>query len=255
MGIRIKTKEDIAILREGGRRHAAILRAVAEAVRPGITTKELDTIAHDLVLKDGDVPSFLNYQPRDASFPFPASICTSVNDEIVHGIPTDRVLEEGDIIKLDLGLTHGGLITDAAITVAVGTPRPKDEALMRHTEAALEAGIRAAKGGSTVYDVGVAIERYLTGANLHIVEELCGHGVGYDVHEDPFVPNYAWDEGKKIQLVPGMVLAIEPITTWGKGKMELSGDGFAYKTKDGANACQFEHTILITKGDPEVLTI
>lgn len=254
MAIRIKTKEDIATLREGGKRHAAILQKVAEHVRPGIATIELDKIAHDLIRADGDIPSFLNFSPQGAKFPFPGSICVSVNDEIVHGIPGNRILKTGDIVKLDLGLTHDKLITDAAITVAVGTPSKANEELMYHTEKALEAGIRAAKGGATVSDIGEAIERYLLGHNINIMDDLCGHGVGYSVHEDPYVPNYAWDEGKKITLVPGMVLAIEPITTLGDGKMELSDDGFTYVTKDGSTACQFEHTILITKGEPEVLT-
>lgn len=255
MAIRIKTKEDIAILREGGRRHATILRKVAEHVRPGITTKELDTIAHDLIRAEGDIPSFLNFTPQGAKAPYPASICISVNDEIVHGVPGDTVLKKGDIVKLDLGLTHNKLITDAAITVSVGTPSKEDEELMYHTEKALEMGIRAAKGGATIYDIGEAVERYLIGQNINIIEDLCGHGVGYSVHEDPFVPNYPWEDGKNIKLVPGMVLAIEPITTLGDGKMELGDDGFTYVTKDGSTACQFEHTILITKGEPEILTI
>jgi methionyl aminopeptidase len=255
MAIRIKTKEDIAILREGGKRHAAILKKVAEAIRPGMSTIELDTIAHDLIRAEGDVPSFLNFTPQGAKFPFPGSICISVNNEIVHGIPGSRVLQDGDIVKLDLGLTHEKLITDAAITVCVGTPSKEDEELMYHTEKALEIGIRAAKGGATVYDIGEAIERYLLGHNINIIEDLCGHGVGYSVHEDPFVPNYAWEDGKKIKLVPGMVIAIEPITTLGDEGMELSDDGFTYTTKDGSNAVQFEHTILITKGEPEILTI
>lgn len=255
MGIRIKTKEDIAILREGGRRHADILRKVAEQVRPGIKTIDLDKIAHDLIRAQGDVPSFLNFTPQGAKAPYPASICISVNDEIVHGIPGDRILKDGDIVKLDLGLTHERLITDAAVTVSVGKPSKKDEELMYHTERALEIGIKAAKGGATIYDIGEAIERYLVGHDIEVIEDLCGHGVGYGVHEDPFVPNYAWEEGKKIKLVPGMVLAIEPITTFGDARMELCDDGFTYKTKDGLNAVQFEHTILITKGEAEVLTI
>jgi methionyl aminopeptidase len=255
MAIRIKTKEDIAILREGGKRHATILRKVAEHVRPGIKTIELDKIAHDLIREGGDIPSFLNFSPHGAKFPFPGSICISINDEIVHGIPGSRTLQEGDIVKLDLGLTHEKLITDAAITVCVGKPTKENEELMYHTEKALEIGIRAAKGGATVYDIGEAIERYLIGHNVGTIEDLCGHGVGYGVHEDPFVPNYPWEEGKKIKLVPGMVLAIEPITTLGDERMELSDDGFTYRTKDGSTACQFEHTILITKGEPEILTI
>ncbi len=253
--IRTKTKEDIQILREGGRRHAEILQALKEMVKPGVTAKELNDEAHRLIIEKGDTPAFLDYQPSGARRPFPASLCVSVNDEIVHGIPNEenKILKEGDIVALDLGLIHKGLITDAAITVPVGEVSKELVKLLESTREALYRAIKAAKGGKKVGDVGMAIERVATASKLGVVVELSGHGVGYDVHEDPYVPNYG-EAGSGETLTPGMVLAIEPIFTLGNGKIFLDKDGYTYKTKDGTPAAHFEHTILITKGEPEILT-
>jgi methionyl aminopeptidase len=254
--IRIKSKEDIQILREGGRRHREILEALQKMVRPGITGKELNSEAERLIKESGDKGAFLNYKPSGAKRPFPASLCVSINNEIVHGIPNERekILREGDIVSLDLGLVHKGLITDAAITVPVGKIDAQSEKLLKATEEALKNAIKAAKGGKKVGDVGIAIERVAMAYKLGLVTELSGHGVGYDVHEDPFVPNYG-EEGKGEVLRPGMVLAIEPIFTLGSGDIILSDDGYTYVTKDGSRSAHFEHTILITKGEPEILTI
>lgn len=255
MKIRLKNKEEIAILKEGGKRHAFILNELAKLIAPGVTGDFLDKKAEEMILEGGDMPAFKNYTPNGAPRPFPASLCLSINDEIVHGIPYGKILKEGDIVTLDLGIRHGGLFTDSAITVAVGKIDKKAEYLITHTKKALYEGIKAAKGGNTVYDIGLAIERYLIGQKINVISELCGHGVGFGVHEDPFVPNYPWEEGKKIVLQPGMVLAIEPITTLGKDKTYLANDNFTYKTKDGSISAQFEHTIVITKGLAEVLTV
>lgn len=253
--IKIKTKEDIQKLREGGRRHAEILGLLKNMIKPGVSAKELDDEAHRLILEGGDVPAFLNYKPRGESRPFPASLCVSINDEIVHGIPNEKekILKDGDIVTIDLGLIHKGMITDAAITVPVGNISPELGKLLDVTRDALYAGIKAAKGGKRVGDIGVAIERLAVAAGLGVVEELSGHGVGYSVHEDPFVPNYGV-AGTGDVLKPGMVLAIEPIFNLGDHRTILDKDGYTYRTKDGKPSAHFEHTILITKGDPEILT-
>jgi methionyl aminopeptidase len=253
--ITIKTKKDIALLREGGHRHGHILRELAKMVQPGATAAELNTRAEELIAEGGDTSAFLNYKPSGASRPFPASLCVSINDEIVHGIPNEeeKIFQEGDIVSIDLGLVHKGLITDAAITVPVGTVDKKVERLLEDTKAALMAGIKEAKGGRRVGDISNAIERCGVAGKYGIVEELVGHGVGYHVHEDPYVPNYG-EAGKGVILKPGMVIAIEPMFNLGDREIVLDLDGYTYLTADGSPSAHFEHTILITKGDPEILT-
>jgi len=254
--ITIKTKKDIAILREGGHLHAAILRELAAMVRPGVTAAELNARAEELIAKGGDQASFLNYKPEGAPRPYPASLCVSINDEIVHGIPNEdeKILEEGDIVSLDLGVTHKGLITDAAITVAVGKVGKDVERLLKETERALMAGIKEAKGGRRVGDISSAIERVGVAGKFGIVEELSGHGVGYHVHEDPYVPNYG-EAGRGEVLKPGMVIAVEPMFNLGTRRIKFGKDGYTYRTADGSYSAHFEHTIVITKGDPEILTM
>jgi len=253
--IKIKTKEDIAILREGGRRHGAILRELVKMVAPGVSARALEDRTRELIAEGGDKPAFLNYTPHGSDRPFPAALCLSINDEVVHGIPNeaDKVLKEGDIVTIDLGLIHKGLITDAAVTVPVGKISPETARLLATTKEALSVGIKAAKGGKRVGDISCAIERIGTAGRFGIVEELAGHGVGYDVHEDPFVPNYG-EAGKGPILKPGMVIAIEPIFNLGDRHVELDLDGYTYRTSDGSPSAHFEHTVLITKGDPEILT-
>lgn len=254
--ITIKTKEDIQILREGGKIHAEILNNLKAMVKPGVNTKDLDNAARSMIAKVGDTSAFLNYKPEGAVRPFPASICVSINDEVVHGIPNEKekILKEGDIVSIDLGLKHKGLITDGAITVPVGVIKPELSKLLDVTEKALMAGIKAAKGGKRVGDIGAAIERYAIANKYGLVEELSGHGVGYSVHEDPYVPNYG-EEGKGEVLKPGMVIAIEPMFNLGGREIVLDDDGYTYKTEDGKPSAHFEHTILITKGDAEILTM
>jgi methionyl aminopeptidase len=255
MAINIKTKEDIAIMREGGKRHAYILKKVAEEVRPGITARYLDEVAQKLIHEGGDKPAFLDYKPYGASRPYPASLCVSVNDEIVHGIPNEeeKILKEGDIVSLDLGLIHKNLITDMAITVPVGKIDDEKAKLLKVTKEALLAGIKVAKGGNRVGDIGSAIQKYAVANGYGLVTELSGHGVGYHVHEDPYVPNYG-EAGKGVILKPGMVIAIEPMFNLGTKDIVLDKDGYTYRTKDGKVSAHFEHTILITKGDAEILT-
>jgi methionyl aminopeptidase len=255
MAVTIKTKDEIAILREGGVRHAYILSEVSKKVATGVSTLELEDFARKLIKEGGDTPAFLNYTPRGAKRPYPAALCVSVNNEIVHGIPNEDplILKEGDVVSLDLGLIHNGLITDSAITVGVGKLISKDKKLIDHCKEALALGIKAAKGGNHIGDIGHAIESFARPLGYGICGGLAGHGVGYKVHEDPFVPNEG-QRGAGELLRPGMVLAIEPMLTLGTDKIVLAKDGYTYKTADGSNSAHFEHTIAITEGDPVVLT-
>lgn len=254
--ITIKTKADIAKLREGGKRHAAILRELAAMVAPGVRVRDLDQRAADLIKAGGDTSAFLNYMPRGASRPYPATLCVSINDEVVHGIPNEgeKILKDGDVVSLDLGLIHDGLITDAAITVAVGNISDECKQLLHVTEEALMAGIRAARPGKRVGAISEAIQRIGVAHGYGIVEDLSGHGVGYSVHEDPYVPNYGTASRGAI-LKPGMVLAIEPMFNLGTKKVTLDTDGYTYRTADGKASAHFEHTIVITKSDPEIFTL
>lgn len=254
--IKLKTKEDIAILREGGKRHAFILKELAKMVRPGLKAQELEDRARELIAEGGDQSPFLDYTPAGASRPYPAALCVSVNDEVVHGIPNEgeKILKEGDIVSLDLGLSHRGLITDAAVTVPVGEIKPELAELLDVTRKALMAGIKAAKGGRKTGDVGAAIMRLAVANGYGIVKELSGHGVGYHVHEDPYVPNYG-QAGKGDVLSPGLVIAIEPMFNLGSERVKLDqADGYTFRTADGSPSAHFEHTVVITKSGAEVLT-
>lgn len=252
MAITIKTPQEIEILRECGRRLAESIEMTGKLVRPGITTRELDEYFEKTVRDRGDVPAFKNYKPAGARTPYPASVCISVNNEVVHGIPGERVLEEGDLVTLDGGITHRGLITDHAVTFPVGKISEANKKLLEATERAMYVGIEAAKGTATVQMVGRAIEKFVAG-RYGIVEDLAGHGVGYKVHEDPYVPNYDMG-GKAIPLRAGMVIAIEPMLCEGTHEVRLEKDGYTFTTRDGKQSAHFEHTIVITKGDPEILT-
>lgn len=250
----IKTESEIARLRKGGKVIADILRKVAKKVAPGITTGELNDYAHDLIIKAGHKPAFLGYQPHGQDYPYPASLITSVNAEVVHGIPGKKVLKEGDIIALDLGLNYEGVILDHAITVPVGgVTTPKDKELIAVTEQALYEGINAIKPGATVGDIGHAIESYVKPFKLGIVRVLSGHGVGREIHEDPYVPNFG-RPGKGAKLVPGMVIAIEPMLTRGSEEVVTMRDGYTLKTADNSRSAHFEHTVLITENGAEILT-
>ena len=260
--ITIKTKEDIRIMREGGRRHAIVMKKLAEAVRPGLETKELDALAIRLIKEEdkdnsGDMSALLGFKPKGAKRPYPASICVSVNEEVVHGIPTEnsRVLQEGDIVSIDFGLKHCGLFTDMAVTVPVGNIELKLAVLIETTKRALMAGIKSAKGGKRILDIATAIERVGRSGGYGIVEELVGHGVGYGVHEDPYVPNYiAGVRGVDVSLKPGMTIAIEPMFNQGDKDVFVGDDDYTVISADGLPSAHFEHTILITKGDAEIST-
>jgi methionyl aminopeptidase len=249
----IKTKKEIGALAEGGTRLAEILQKVAEAVKPGVTTKELDRLAESLILSSSGTPSFKGYYIQ-GSPPFPASLCTSVNEEIVHGIPSEtRVLTEGDIVGLDIGMRFKGLYTDTAITVGVGTVTADSQKLMAATREALAAGIAVVRPGARVGDIGAAVQEYAETRGYGVVRELVGHGVGHAVHEDPQIPNYG-KQGHGPKLAEGMVLALEPMVTAGRRQTELAADKWTWRTKDGKRAAHFEHTIVVTKDGVHILT-
>ncbi len=251
--IKLKNEADIKILRESGKRLARVLQAVAKEVKPGVTTGYLNDFVYKMITDMGDEPAFLNYKPFGAAYPYPGSICISVNDEVVHGIGGDRVLQEGDIVGLDGGVKHKGMISDSAITVAVGKISEEDAELMRVTKEALMAGIHAAVAGNYVNDISKAIEKSIP-KKYGVVKILSGHGVGYKVHEEPYVPNF--DDGVKgPKLVPGLVLAIEPMVNLGTDEVYLADDGYTFITKDNKKSAHFEHSILITDSKPEILTI
>lgn len=253
----IKTPQEIEILREGGRRLAEVLHKVEKMVAPGVSTKDLDAYAEKLIKEMGDTPAFLNYQPEGADTPFPASLCVSVNEEVVHGIPKkEKILQEGDVVSIDLGLKHRGMFTDMALTVPVGEVSGGTRKLLEITKRALQVGIDAAQGGNTTGDIGYAIESFVNsqkGAKYGIVEVLSGHGVGRSIHEDPYIPNFG-KKGKGEKLVPGMVIAIEPMLNNGTKNVNIDADGYTITTADNKKSAHFEHTVLITEGEPEVLT-
>lgn len=253
--ITIKSKEEIEILRECGKNLAFILQEVAKASKPGVSTDELNDLVNKLAKEKGDIPSTLNYRPKGAKRPYPASICISINDEVVHGIPNEnpKILKEGDIVSLDMCLTHKGLVTDSAITIPVGKVDPIAKKLIEVTKESLYAGIKAAKGDKHTGDIGFAVSRVAKANGFSVIEDLCGHGVGYDVHEDPFVPNYG-ERGRGDKLKAGMVIAVEPMLNEGGKEIYIADDGYTFKTKDGSRSAHFEHTILITNGEPEILT-
>lgn len=251
--IKKKGGAEIALLREGGKRLAFILRQVARAVAPGVTTAELDQLARGLVAAGGDEPSFLYYQPAGAPGPYPAALCVSVNDEVVHGIPGKRVLQNGDIVSLDLGLKHRGLFTDMALTVPVGQIGSEALQLLRITAEALKRGIAAVKPDAHLSDIGAAIERVAKRYGYGLVRDLGGHGVGYQVHEDPIIANFG-PAGEGPVLEPGLVLAIEPMFNQGGWRVKFLADGYAVKTVDGSLSAHFEHTVAVTENGAEILT-
>ncbi len=251
----IKNDIERARLIEAGKRLAAALRALRAAVAPGVTAEELDDKAEALIRAGGDEPVFLGYTPEGARRPYPATLCVSINDEVVHGIPneSEKILKEGDIVGLDLGLAHEGIIVDAAITVPVAQTDAESSRLLRATEEALAAGIAHATLGNHIGDISHAIAKTIERAGFSIVKSLGGHGVGDHVHEEPFIPNYG-RPGTGPVLAEGMVLALEPISSAGKAAVILAPDGYTYKTKDGSRSAHFEHTILIEKDGPRIMT-
>lgn len=251
----VRTPEEREGIIESGRRLGAILEEVAKAAVPGASTKELDDLAEKLIRAGGDIPAFKGYTPERAERPYPATLCVSINDEVVHGIPNEapKVLKEGDIVALDLGLIHKGFVTDSAITVGVGEVDAKAKKLMETTQRALEAAIFAAVPGGRIGDISHATESAFANSGFSVVKLLGGHGVGAHVHEEPWVAN-AGRPGTGPVIEEGMVLALEPIANEGKGGVTIASDGYTYRSKDGSRSAHFEHTVLIEKDRTIVVT-
>ena len=255
---KIKTPEEIELLRESGKRLARVLQLVKDEIKAGVTTKYLDLVAEQLICEGGDLPPFKNYTPHGARRPFPAALCVSLNDEIVHGIPSEqRIIKEGDVVSIDLGLSHKGMITDAALTVAVGDVPDIPESvrtLLKETERSLYEGINAIRAGGRIGDVGAAIEKVAGKHGYGIVRELGGHGVGHSVHEEPYVPNYG-KKGTGPILKEGMVLALEPMFMLGREDIRVMPDGYTVISEDGSISAHFEHTVAVTQNGAEILTL
>lgn len=235
-------------MRKAGRVVAVTLAALAREVRPGITTLDLDRLAESTIRAQGATPSFKGYRG------FPASVCVSVNEEVVHGIPGRRILHEGQIVSLDVGAIFEGMQGDAALTVAVGQVSTRMQTLMRVTQAALAAGIQQARAGNRLGDVSAAIQAVAEGAGFSVVREYGGHGVGRSMHEDPHIPNWG-QAGSGLLLRAGMTLALEPMVNAGKYQVRVKSDNWTVVTVDGQPSAHFEHTVAITEGEPEILTV
>lgn len=248
MPIIIKSDEEIAIMRHAGSVVARTLRRLVEELRPGLVVKELDKIVRREFEKHKVIPTFLGYHG------YPATVCVSVNDEIVHGIPGKRVIEDGDVVSLDLGCTYEGFVADSALTVIVGAPRPGTERLVDVTRESLDEGIRQARPGNRLGAISHAIQTYVESRGFGVVREYVGHGVGRQMHEEPQVPNYGPPDRGPL-LKKGMVLALEPMVTMGDWRTRQMEDNWTVKTVDGSLAAHFEHTIAITDGEPRVLTV
>ena len=248
MSIIIKSDREIAIMRQAGRIVATVLELLKLQLRPGMKTKELDVIVAGELEKLGAKPSFKGYRG------FPANLCVSVNDEIVHGIPGERILDEGDIVSLDLGAIYMGFQGDAALTVGIGKVSPQAKELMETTEGALKAGIAAAYPEARLGDISAAIQNYAESRGYSVVREYTGHGIGREMHEEPQIPNFGLP-GTGPVLKRGMTLAMEPMVNIGDWLTRLGDDHWTVLTADGSLSAHFEHTIAITDAGPEVLTI
>jgi methionyl aminopeptidase len=251
----IKSPEELDKMRRAGRIVADTRVRVVDAVRPGVTTAALDQVAEQSIRDAGAVPSFKGYRGSGGGHrPFPASICASVNDQVVHGIPGDRVLTDGDVLSLDFGAIWEGYHGDSAMTVFVGeSPSAEAEKLVLVTEESLEAGISQIRSGGRLSDIGHAVQQVVEGAGFSVVREYVGHGIGQQMHEDPQIPNYG-EPGRGPELRPGMVLAVEPMVNLGGWETRLLGDGWTVVTADGSLSAHFEHTIACTEDGPEVFT-
>ncbi|MBE5931189.1 MAG: type I methionyl aminopeptidase [Lachnospiraceae bacterium] len=249
MAVSIKSEREIELMRESGRILSIVHTELAKMIKPGISTLDIDKRCYEVIREFGCIPSFLNYQG------YPASVCVSVNDEVVHGIPNkNRILKDGDIVSLDAGVIYKGYHSDAARTVAVGEVSTEWKRLMDVTKQSFFEGIKYAKPGYRIGDISGAIQDYAESFGYSLVRELVGHGVGRELHEDPQVPNFR-TKRKGIRLEPGMTLAIEPMVNMGHYDVNWLDDGWTVVTADGSPSAHYENTILITDGEPELLTI
>lgn len=245
--ITIKSEEEIRIMREAGKILATVLKEIEKLIKPGVTTIELDRAAEALISKHGARPAFKGYDG------FPYSLCASVNEEIVHGLPSERILKEGDVIGLDLGVLYKGYNSDMAITVAVGEVFFEAKRLIMVTKKALKRGIKKVRPGNTIGDIGNTIQRYVEDQGFNVVRDLCGHGIGKEIHEDPKIPNFGARHKGEV-LKEGMVICLEPMVTMGDWRLKKAKDGYGYATKDSSLTAHFEHTMAVTKDGARVLT-
>lgn len=249
MSVTIKTAREIELMREAGRLLEKVHDELADFVKPGISTLDIDRFGEKLIRSLGCTPNFLNYNG------YPASICVSVNDEVVHGIPKkNRILQEGDIVSLDAGLIYKGYHSDAARTHAVGQISPEARQLIDVTRQSFFEGIKYAKAGNHLHDISAAIGNYAQRFGYGVVRDLVGHGIGTHLHEDPQIPNFA-QKRRGVRLIPGMTLAIEPMINQGRADVEWLNDDWTVVTQDGSLSAHYENTILITEGEPEILTL
>lgn len=249
MPVTIKSAREIELMREAGRILAITHEELGKAIRPGMTTLDIDRIGEEIIRSYGCIPSFKNYQG------YPASVCVSVNEEVVHGIPSkDRIIREGDIVSLDVGVIHEGYHSDAARTHAVGKVSPEAEKLIEVTRQSFFEGIKYAKAGNHLNDVSSAIQAYAEKFGYGVVRDLVGHGIGTHLHEAPEVPNFRGRK-KGLKLRAGMTLAVEPMINAGRYDVEWLEDGWTVVTDDGSLSAHYENTILITEGDPEILSL
>lgn len=248
----LKTDDEIELLRQSNLLVGKTLAEVAKLVRPGVTTKQLDKIAEEFIRDNGAIPTFKGF-PSPYGGAFPGSICTSVNEVVVHGIPSDYSLEEGDIVSVDCGTLLNGFCGDSCYTFCVGEVKSEIKELLKKTKEALYKGIENAVQGKRLGDIGYAVEEHCESCNYGIVREFVGHGIGKEMHEEPFVPNYG-KRGTGIMLKTGMCLAIEPMVTLGKRQIYIEKDGWTVKTQDGKCAAHFEHTVAVRCGKADILS-
>ncbi|MBP1702427.1 MAG: map, partial [Chloroflexi bacterium] len=247
----LKSMNEIALMREAGRVNALALNAVREAIRPGVTTAELDAIADEVIRKHGGKPVFKGYP---GPYPYPATLCTSINDELVHGIPGKRKLKEGDIISVDCGTLLDGFIGDSAFTAGVGEISPEAERLLRVTEESLYKGIEKMRPDQRSGDVSFAIQSHVESSGMYVTREYTGHGVGRQMHEGPQVPNYGIP-GRGLQLRPGMTIALEPMVLVGTARTRVLPDRWTVASADGSLTAHFEHSVAVTENGPVILTL
>ncbi len=246
--ITLKSNREIETIRRGGKITADVLTELMQAARPGVTTRELDSMAEHGIRQRGGVPTFKGYRG------FPASICASVNDEVVHGIPGSYVLRDGDLLSIDIGTTYEGFVSDSAVTVPVGDVSASARRLLAVTQECLMIGVAAAKENAYVGDIGAAVQEHAESNGFGVVRELVGHGVGREMHEEPNVPNYG-RRGSGAKIRRGLVIAIEPMITQGAPGVVIQKDGWTVVTADGKLAAHFEHTIAVTQEGPKILTL
>lgn len=253
-GVLIKTENEIAHLKESGRRLAQILEKIMATVRPGLSTEDIDVLSERLIREAGGIPIFKGYG-ADWGRPFPATLCTSLNDEVVHGIPSaERIMRQGDLLKLDIGMRYGGMVTDMARTLRVGKVAEEAEKLAAVTEESLRRGILELRPGARISAYAHAVQDFVEANGFSVVRDLVGHGVGHELHEDPQIPNYVSRKMDDFTVQKGMTLALEPMVNMGTFAVKISQDGWKFVTADGKWSAHCEDTVVITENGAEVVT-